>query len=91
MNMNIYRISQDVNNEYETFDSAIVVAPDEEYARNMYPGCGRPVNWENAGREVSRSWAERPEDVKVEYIGIADVTFDTPSVLCASFNPGCDL
>lgn len=88
MNMNIYRISQDVNNEYETYDSAIVTAPDVEYARNMYPGCGRKVNWENAGREVSRSWADCPGDVKVEYLGIADVTFEKPSVLLASFNPG---
>lgn len=88
MNMNIYRISQDVNNDYDTYSDAIVVAPDEETARDMYPGCGQPVNWENAAKDNYGTWAQRREDVEVKYVGIADVTFEKPEVLCSSFHAG---
>lgn len=32
--MNLYRISQKINNDYDTYDSCIVIAESEEYARN---------------------------------------------------------
>lgn len=62
--LNLYLISQDVNNGYDTYDKAVVAAPDEEAARNIHPG------WEDmaeAGREFS-TWCSA-EQVKVELIG----------------------
>jgi hypothetical protein len=35
--MNLYKISQDSNLDYDTYDSAVVCAENEEMARNMIP------------------------------------------------------
>lgn len=35
--MNLYLITQSENNNYDSFDFAVVAAPDEETARNMDP------------------------------------------------------
>ena len=35
--MNLYLLTQDVNNSYDTYDSAIVCADDEEDARFISP------------------------------------------------------
>lgn len=35
--MNLYIISQDINNDYDTYDSAVVCAEDEEDAREIHP------------------------------------------------------
>ena len=77
--MNIYLISQDVNNEYDTFDSAVVVASTEEEARKTHPSsCSDSV-------EV---WAE-PKDVHVMLIGKANVyASEELEVVCSSFNAG---
>ena len=37
MKLFLWKISQDVNNDYDTYSNAIVVAPDEESARNIHP------------------------------------------------------
>jgi len=80
--LNLYLISQDVNNGYDTYDKAVVAAPDEDTARNIHPG------WEDmaeAGREFS-SWCVA-EKVKVELIGEAAEDIDQ-GVVCASFLAG---
>lgn len=70
--MNLYHISQTVNQDYDTFDSAVVCAPNAETARNIRPGvCG---------------WCE-PEHVTVRLIGTATADV-APGVVCASFNAG---
>jgi len=75
--MNLYLISQDVNQAYDTFDSAVVCAETEDMARMMRPG-------ENQGRwEV---WCEA-KDVKVELIGISGDGIEAGVVL-VSFNAG---
>ena len=35
--MNIYKLEQDINNDYDTFDSCIVVASSEKDARDIHP------------------------------------------------------
>ena len=35
--MKLYLISQDVNNDYDTYDSAVVVAKSEQDAREIHP------------------------------------------------------
>jgi len=78
--MKIFLISQDENNDYDTFDSAVVVAEDENEARNIRPGGG---DW---GESFS-TWCSSPELVKVEYIGEASEKYNE-GVVCASFNAG---
>jgi hypothetical protein len=73
--MNIYKLSQTVNNDYDTYDSAVVVAESEEAARETilpYP---------------EYSWAQ-PADITVELIGIALLSYTEGTILCASFNAG---
>ena len=77
--MNIYRISQSQNADYDTFDSAIVAAESEDDARLINPGC----DW---GTRFS-AWCKAPSDVTVELIG--EALKGTPQgVLLASFNAG---
>ena len=80
--MNLYLISQTENNTWDTFDSAVVCAPDEETARNIYPGAsvGRPWNYWG-------DWASSPDLVTVQLLGIATEEI-LPGVVCASFNAG---
>lgn len=73
--MNIYLISQTKNDDYDTFDSAVVIAETEKEARGMQPsigGCG---------------WVDSPDDVNAEYIGVAGAN-QKKGVVCASFNAG---
>lgn len=85
--MKIFRISQGTNSDYDTFDSAVVIAPDEETAKNMDPANGKPIDWPKL-EWYDPSWCKKVEDVEVEYIGEADSTFKIPCVICASFNAG---
>lgn len=73
--MYLYFISQNKNNNYDTYGSAVVVAPDEDHARMILPGDGYLDNsqWE----ELSKSrysriihWCER-KYVTVKLLGIA--------------------
>jgi hypothetical protein len=90
----LYKISQTVNNEYDTYDSAVVAAEDEEEARHVrmdtcyYLGDTLYMKL-NDGTEVEQSewdWAH-PKDVQVQYIGEAAPTI-VAGVIVASFNAG---
>ncbi len=81
--MNLYLISQTVNKGYDTYDSAVVAAPDVESARQMDPSGYGAMKWE----ERSGLWAYDSEQVKVELIGVA-APFTKEGVICASFNAG---
>ena len=69
--MNIYLISQKENNDYDTYDSAVVVAPNEEVARRIHPSYRKndfnlPYNTilpldKNDFRFLNPKWIE-PED-----------------------------
>lgn len=73
----LYYLSQDDSRGYDTYDSCIVAAETEDEARNIHPLSG----W------GSRTWARKPEYVKVELLGIA-VPGTEPGVILASFNAG---
>ncbi len=86
--MNLYRISQSENHNYDTYDSAAVAAPDPETARDMDPTNGLPIDWmtqDNYG--YCCNWAVSRERVNVEYLGVASEWLQE-GVLCASFNAG---
>lgn len=74
--MHLYLISQQTNNGYDTYDSAVVAAESEEAARSIHPGNSQ---WDEG------TWCAK-EDVAVRLIGTA--ADDVSGVLCASFNAG---
>ena len=84
--MNIYRIWQNKNTDYDSYDSAVVAAPDINVARSMHPS-GRKFNWD-APDLYDGTWVTKVEHVGAELIGKADARFNEPTVICASFNAG---
>ena len=95
--LNLYLISQTVNNGYDTFDSAVVAARDEEDARSINPegiwsGDNNPVLLTPTREEIvdikdePYAWTRR-ENVKVEFIGVGSPDIKR-GVICASFNAG---
>lgn len=80
--MNIYLIEQNQNDDYDTYDSAIVTAETEDKAKITHPD-GRP-DWD--GKETNYSdWCDS-KYVTVTLVGKSDVK--TSGVLLASFNAG---
>jgi hypothetical protein len=80
--MNLYLISQSVNQGYDTYDAAVVAAENEENAKLIHPNGGP---WDGK-REYYGSWCAA-EDVKVDFIGVAIPETDS-GVISASFNAG---
>lgn len=86
--MKLYKIWQTVNNDYDTYDSAVVCAKDEDDARSMHPGLALYddyANWDGKDSEYG-SWCNRA-DVQVKYLGTADKSIER-SVIVTSFNAG---
>ncbi len=96
--MLIFRIEQETNNGYDTYDSAIVVACDEEHARCIHPA-GYNIVWD----PESECWVDsdgsvygvgynawaHPDSVTVERIGMVTGGSAKPGeVVCASFHAG---
>ena len=80
--MKLWLISQDKNNGYDTYDSAVVAADTDTEAKMMHP-----FNGEDIKPEPWSDWVGEPEQVACEYIGEAkDGT--QKGVICASFNAG---
>ena len=96
--MKLWLISQDVNNNYDTYDSAVVAAETEEEARVTFPNRwgSSPTYWTGSkwvyslpdGRvyeESGRSWAT-PDNVSVQFLADG---YDGPAgTVLASFNAG---
>lgn len=73
--MNLYLITQEVNNNYDTYDSAVVAAETEDEARAIHP----------SSLSDEETWAPI-EHVVVKLIGVAAPGIE--GVICASFNAG---
>ena len=57
----LWKIYQNENNDYDTYSDAIVVAPDEESARNIHPSkqfTGPPEETDLRSRASSYTWSE---------------------------------
>lgn len=90
--MNLYLLRQDENNNYDSFDSAIIAAESEEEAKLFHPSgsrwdqespewdSGKPDNWKY-------EWASSPDNVEVLLIGTA-VEGTKAGVILASYNAG---
>lgn len=80
--MNIYLIEQTENVQHDTYDSAVVMAENEEQATSMHPEKGLDWDGEN---EVFGCWTNK-KNVTATLIGWTDET--EPQVVLASFNAG---
>ena len=84
--MKLFLISRDDHSVgYDTYDSAVVCAPDADAARLMDPG-GQNGEQANFSERFS-SWCSSADKVNVQLIG--DAVPGLPiGVVCASFNAG---
>ena len=82
--MKLYIISQDVNDDYDTYDSAVVAAESEEDAKTIHPS-GREVPVEDVPEKYPE-WSILSH-IKVKLVGIA-VEGTKRGVLVASYNAG---
>lgn len=81
--MKLWLISQNENNGWDTYDSAVVAAETEEDARKTHPSkSGWPTGDYHYG-----TWVTSPDTVTAEYLGIAKEG-TAAGVICASFNAG---
>ena len=88
--MKIFKISQYENRDYDTYDSAVVYAENEDEARNMSPSSGNLMTgkeWELECHYHYNRWAGSPESIKVEYLAEAKEG-SKQGVILASFNAG---
>ena len=81
--MNLYLISQSVNNDYDTYDSAVVRAPTESTARTIHPDGRNVVTKPEVRFNTWCGWY----DVEVRLIGKA-AEGSEQGVVCASFRAG---
>jgi hypothetical protein len=82
--MKLWKISQVVNNTWDTFDSAVVAAETEKDARLTNPDT--QCEWNGIAGRWS-SWCDA-KDVTVEYLGETDRVIPNKTVIVASFNAG---
>lgn len=89
----LFLISQNVNDDYDTYDSAVVVAKSERDALKIHPSkyarytdsgewaCTDNFEWVPFKDAVSGA-------VEVKCLGVADNSLNEGDVICASFNSG---
>ena len=81
--MKLFLISQDENQNYDMFDSAVVAAENEDAARLIHP----EGSWKKPVHSDFTAWASSPEKVAVTYIGEAKEGTEA-GIILASFNAG---
>jgi len=94
MELFLYRISQEVNDDYDTYDSAVVVSCGHSAASMIHP-IGSDVYWSGTNWLWAydndafglNNWAE-PVNVTVQRIGSAEPGLKEGDVICTSFNAG---
>ncbi|RZK44556.1 MAG: hypothetical protein EOO61_03430 [Hymenobacter sp.] len=101
MTVNLYRISQNENNGWDTYDSAVVAAENEEAAKRVHPSeyseffdeenkrwYSLSVNGDRYYGFASGDWARTVDEVKVELIGTAVEGIQPGQRIVTSFNAG---
>ena len=83
--MKLYHLSQNVNNEYDTFSDMVVCAESEDEARLIHPSHWRADPWKE-DRPYS-TWCKTPDQVTVKYLGEAAESLEK-GVICSSFHAG---
>jgi hypothetical protein len=85
--VNLYLISQDINNDYDTYDSAVVCAENEHEARCVHPGEKNIKDWKEDDSCYDWVIFSQIKGIKVEFIGVADKSIKK-GVVIVSFNAG---
>ena len=91
--MNIYLVSQNDNNDWDTFDSFVCYAPNEDEARRMLPDTGvllKPYEyWNNDGKHNNKysTWAMNINAITVKLLG-SNAEIKESGIILASFNAG---
>lgn len=80
----LYLLTQSSVRGYDTYDRAVVCAPDEDTARRTHPN--GDVDWHRT-EQTAGTWARDPSEVTVTYLGDAFESIPV-GVVCASFNAG---
>ena len=84
--MKLFKIYQNINKGYDTYDSAVVVANSAEEAQKIHP------NDSSGDFSMYDSWVSRPDLVSVIYLGEVvgepDDDIYPGAIICASFNAG---
>lgn len=79
--MNIYLLTQNDNIGYDTYDGIVVIAKDEEQARNIHP-------YEVWGGIGSDTWAKSPNNVTAILVGRALENATAGITILESFRAG---
>lgn len=79
--MKIYLLTQNQNTWYDTYDSCVICAENEDEAKNILP------NWEPFGEDQWSAWAYTKEWITCEEIWECNNN-QKKWVICASFNAG---
>ena len=99
--MNLYHVSQSKNSDYDTYDSMVVCAPDEDTARRMHPSFNLGIYIKERVDDVflkpprntfgwaeAKTWVESIYEVEVVMIGKALPYMKEVCVIISSFNAG---
>ena len=80
--MNLYLLTQNDINGYDTYDSCVVVANSEDEAKNIHPA------WYQTFGEDRCSWTDNTDKVNCTYLGEYAGDYKKSPIICASFNAG---
>lgn len=80
--MNLYLISQDQYDGYDTFDSVVVASESENDAKQIHP-----AGYDDFAGHVSCLWCDNPNLVQVKLLGVA-IPGTKRGIILASFNAG---
>jgi len=86
----LYLISQSANNDYDTYDSAVVVAESKEDAKKIHPspyGSKKGEWWMSEDSYDFHDWVTL-DKIEVKYIGVANQDLEVGTVVVSSFNAG---
>lgn len=86
--LNLYVLRQHENRGWDTYDSCVVCAIDENSARQIHPDSGALTNDTYSGWVTAHTAYYNPDAIQVELIGTAAPGITAGTVLCASFNAG---
>lgn len=101
MKLFLWKLSQDVNNDYDTYSDAVVVSSNPVAAKRIHPSVDSQTgemmfryvedkgwHWVHDGAHYGNSgWAE-PKDIQVTCVGEAAAWLGEGGVVCSSFHAG---
>jgi hypothetical protein len=79
----LFLIEQSENSDYETYDAAVVIAENEEEARNMNPATGEKMTKQEWADSF---WCFSSQNVRVTYLG--ESVDNKKGLVCTSFSTG---